>query len=453
MDSGASQYALAEGTRRRRQRTRALVASTVGTAIDWYDFALYSTAASLYIGKLFFPGKDPLLSSLAAFGTFFIGFLARPVGAAIFGRLGDRVGRKSTLIATLVLMALATFLIGLVPPYAVLGIWGGVLLIALRAVQGIAAGGEWGGAVLLTVEWGERRNRGFLGAWPQLGVPAGTLLSHGAIQASTLWLGVNSYWGWRIPFLASLVLLAVGLYIRLGVLETPVFTGLLETRKTERMPLVTVFKLHWREVLLTSLMGTSVLSASYLFGTFILTYGVTALRVAQPVMLNYTLVFYGLSLFTVLLFGYLSDRVGHKRMFILGAVALMLFALPYWGLMDTRLPALMLLASILAAPARDIMFGAQPSLLAESFTGRVRYTGASLGYQLSAVFGGGLAPIIALSLYRTYHSSTPIAFYMIGTAALAIVATALLRDRSRRDLAVEYDEPSAGEPTLAPARA
>ena len=429
--------------RNRRQLTRAVIAATVGTTIEWYDFFLYGFAASLVLGKLFFPMKDPTAGTLLAFATYFGGFAARPIGAAIFGHYGDRIGRKATLIATLLLMGTATFLIGLVPPYAEIGIAGGVILTVLRLLQGIGVGGEWGGSVLLSVEWGQRGRRGFFGSWPQFGVPAGLLLGYGALQGFTLWLGTDSYWGWRIPFLLSMLLVLIGLYIRLGILETPVFARLLEERRIERVPVASVWRKHWREIILSALMRTAEQAPFYVFTVYVLNYGTSVLKFRQAEILTFTLVAAGVSLFTVPLFGYLSDVVGRKRLYMIGALTMLLFSFPYWAMLDSRVPALVLLAILLSLPIHDIMYGPLATLIAESFTGRLRYSGASLGYQLASVTAGGPAPLIALTLYSTYKSSLPIATYMFACAAVSLGAVALLRERSKQDMAIEYDDPAA----------
>jgi len=436
----------------RRQRRRALIASTVGTSIEWYDFLLYGNATALYLAPLFFPQKNPVLSVLAAYGTFLIGFLVRPVGAAFFGNLGDRLGRKATLIVTLLVMGVATFLVGLVPTYAEIGIWGGLILFGLRILQGFGLGGEWGGSVLLTVEWGGRRGRGFLASWPQLGVPVGLLLGYGALQFFTLTLGQHSYWGWRIPFLLSIVLVGVGLYIRLGILETPVFARLLEERRIERVPVVQVIRRDWREVVLCFMLRAGETAPALIFQTFWLTYATTILGLKQAAVYNYVIVAALVSLAAIPLFGHLSDRFGRKRMYLIGAGVMLLFALPYWALINTKATVLMLLAVVASFVVQDLQYAPQAAVMAESFTGRRRYSGASLGYHVGAALWSGTAPIIALSLLNNFHSSTPIALYMMATAAVSLVACALLRDRSGADMSVEYDDvqPSLAAPASSP---
>ena len=443
--------AAAEATTR-GQLVRAVVASTVGTSIEWYDFFLYGSAAALVFGAQFFPNTDPLSGQLLAFGTYFVGFVARPIGAAIFGHYGDRIGRKATLVATLLLMGLGTFLIGLVPPYATIGLWGGILLTILRALQGIGVGGEWGGSVLLSMEWGSRnRNRGFIASWPQFGVPVGLLLSNGILALTTALTGPSfGAWGWRIPFLISIVLVGVGLWIRLGVLETPTFVRLLEERRTSRVPVAEVLQRQWREVLLACLIRTGQQAPFYIFVTFVLTYATRTLGFSNQEILNDVLLYSTVSLFTVPFWGYISDRIGRKRMYIIGAVIMLLYCWPYFALLDTRAPALVLLAVIASAVVHDMQYGPQAAFIAEAFTPRLRYSGASLGYQLASVTAGGPAPLIAVALLAQFGSSTPIVIYMMVCALISVVSAAALRDRGRQlDISEEYEETTA--PSTRPA--
>jgi MFS family permease len=436
------------GSASREQLTRAIVASAIGTTIEWYDFFLYGTAASLLIAQLYFPKQDPVVGQLAAFTTYFGGFLARPIGAAIFGHYGDRVGRKYTLIITLGLMGLATALIGLVPTYSSIGVAGGIILTILRFIQGIGVGGEWGGSVLLAVEWGGHKRRGLIGSAPQWGVPAGLVLAIGSEALMSVIAGPQGYlqWGWRIPFVASVVLLAVGIWIRLGILETPVFARLLEERRVEAQPLVEVWRLHWKEIVLTALIRTGQQAPFYIFTAFVLTYLTKTIKAAtQTQALSWLLIASVISLFTVPFWGWLSDRAGRKRIYIIGAVVMALFSIPYFLLLDSKLPGLMMLAIALSLPVQDMQYGPLASFTAEAFTGRVRYTGASLGYQLASVTAGGPAPLIATWLLSFKLGSMPIAIYMILCAVISVVTAAILRERSRQDMAVEYDDEDSPE--------
>jgi len=428
-----------EAEHQRAQLRRALIASTIGTSIEWYDFFLYGSAAALVLNSQFFPQNDPSTGILLAFGTNFVGFIARPVGAAIFGHYGDRIGRKATLVMTLLLMGIGTFLVGLVPPYAVIGVWGGILLTVLRALQGIGVGGEWGGSVLLSMEWGQRSGRrGFIASWPQFGVPVGLLASIGMLALVTALTGPNFVtWGWRIPFLFSIVLVAVGLYIRLGVLETPVFTRLLEQRKVAAAPVAEVLQKNWREVLLTCLIRTGQQAPFYIFWTYVLVYATGALQLQRQEVLNDTLIASVVSLFTVPLWGHMSDIWGRRRTYMIGAAAMALFAWPYFALLDTRVPLLVLLAIVAAPVVHDIQYGPQAAFIAEAFPPRLRYSGASLGYHLASVTAGGPAPIIAAYLFAQFGSSFPIVVYIIICALISLWSAAVLPDRGKVDIDVE----------------
>ncbi len=437
----------------RQQLTRAVIASTVGTSIEWYDFFLYGSAAALVLNQQFFPNVDPTSGVLLAFGTNFVGFLARPFGAAIFGHYGDRIGRKATLVMTLLLMGIGTFLVGLVPPYASIGILGGVLLTILRALQGIGVGGEWGGSVLLAMEWGARTGkRGFIASWPQFGVPVGLLLSNGMLALVAALTGPNfATWGWRIPFLISIVLVGVGLWIRLGILETPVFTRLLEGRRLAAAPVAEVLQRNWREVLLTCLIRTGQQAPFYIFWTYVLVYATSTLQMQRQDVLTDTLIASGVSLVTVPLWGYLSDRFGRRRTYMFGAVAMALFAWPYFALLDTRIPGLVLLAIVLAPVVHDIQYGPQAAFIAEAFPPRLRYSGASLGYHLASITAGGPAPIIAAYLLATFGTSLAIVAYIIVCALISLWSAAILPDRTRADIDVEEEAVPAAAAASAPA--
>jgi len=426
---------------RRRQVRRAVVASTVGTAIEWYDFFLYGTAAALVFPKLFFPKSDPLAGLLIAFATQAVGFAARPVGAAIFGHYGDRIGRKAALIATLLMMGLATTAIGILPDYATIGIWGGILLTLLRVLQGIGVGGEWGGSVVMSMEWGSKERKGLVASWPQVGVPIGLILGNGALLFFSQVAG-NGFltWGWRVPFLLSLVLVAVGLYIRLGILETPSFARLVQEKRIEKQPVLEAIKKGWREILLSMFIRLSEQAPFYIFTAFVLAYGTATLKLSRDFMLLCVFAAAGLSLVTIPLAGYLSDRIGRRFVYTVGIVLVAVFAFPYFALLDSRMASLVFLGVVLSLIPHDLQYGPQASLIAESFTGRLRYSGASLGYQLASVIAGGPAPLIATALLATYHSSTPIAIYIILCAVVSLVAIRLLPDRQRLDHTVEFDE-------------
>jgi MFS family permease len=420
----------------RRQLRRAVLASTIGTAIEWYDFFLYSTVTGLVFAKLYFPRADPFVGTLEAFGVYAVGFVARPIGAAIFGHYGDRLGRKAALITTLLLMGIATFLVALVPGYEHIGIWGGILLTVLRFIQGVGVGGEWGGSVLLAMEWAQtNRHRGFITSWPQFGVSAGLFLSNLAVLAVSAVSGDQFLtWGWRVPFLLSIILVALGLYIRLGILETPVFVRIVAERRIVRAPVLEVLRRNLREIVLTALCRMAEQAPFYLFTAFVFAYGTGVLHLQRDFLLRSVLAAATLSFVSVPFFGHLSDRFGRKRVYMLGAAVTGVFGFAYFALLDTRVPALVALAIVLSLVPHDMMYGPQAALIAESFPARLRYSGASLGYQLSSVIAGGPAPLIASSLMGRYHSALPIAGFICGCAIVSLIATAMLEDRTNQDI-------------------
>jgi metabolite-proton symporter len=420
---------------RKRQIVRAVVAAAVGTSIEWYDFFLYGVAAALVFPQKFFPGSDPYTGSLLSFSTYFVGFAARPVGAAIFGHIGDRVGRKSSLIATLLLMGISTACIGLVPGYDRIGIWGGVLLTIFRALQGIGVGGEWGGSVLLTAEWGEGRRRGFLTSWTQFAAPAGMVLANGALAAMTAISGDAFLdWGWRIPFLLSFVLVGIGFYIRTGILETPVFARIQSEGRVERTPVGQVLRHNWREVILTALLRTGQQTPFYIFTTYVLSYGTQVLGFSRGLLLNFVMLQALVSMCDIPVLGHLSDVAGRRRMTAIGGFLMIVFPFVYFSLLDTRSVWLVFLAIFVALPVQDLQYAPQAALIAESFPGRLRYSGASLGYQLASISAGGPAPIVALWLFQRYHTSAAVAAYMSASAIVSLIALRLLPDRSAHEL-------------------
>ena len=433
-------YALTPDQHNRELR-RAVIAATVGTTIEWYDFLLYSTMAGLVFGKLFFPNEDPYTATLSAFGIYFVGFVARPIGAFIFGHYGDRIGRKSTLIVTLVLMGISTFLVAFLPGYAVIGIWGAVLLTVLRLIQGIGVGGEWGGSVLLSMEWARHNHeRGFLSSWPQFGGPAGLFLANLAVLIFSKMSGDQFLnWGWRIPFAFSIVLVAIGLWIRLRILETPVFRKLVQENKIERAPIVEVCRKQWGTIILGALARTSEQGPFYIFTAFIFAYGTTVLHASRDLLLAGVLAATCLSAFAIPFSGWASDRIGRKRMYILGAAAMGVWGFVYFGLINTGSATLIFVAMMFSLIAHDMQYGPQAALIAESFTPRLRYSGASISYQLASITAGGPAPLIATALFAAYKSSTPIAIYILITAIISIVATCFLKDYTGKDVSAEYD--------------
>ena len=424
----------------RLQLRRAVIASTIGTAIEWYDFFLYSTLTGLVFAKLFFPKSDPWVGTLESFAIYAVGFVARPVGAAIFGHYGDRIGRKSTLIATLLLMGTATFLVALVPTYQSVGIWGAVILTILRFIQGIGVGGEWGGSVLMSMEWARAdHTRGLVASWPQFGVPSGLFLANLAVLTFSQMSGEQFLsWGWRIPFALSLVLVGVGLYIRLGILETPTFTKLAAEKRIERTPILAVIREHPREILLSALARLAEQAPFYIFTAFVFSYGIGTLHVSRTLLLTAVLTASMLSFVSIPSFGYLSDVIGRKKMYMIGAAVTGVFGFIYFGALGTGSAAIIFLAISLSLIPHDMMYGPQAALIAESFTGRLRYSGASLGYQLASVIAGGPAPLIATWLFRTFHSGAAIAVYIALCAIITLAATAAMTDYTGKDISGEY---------------
>ncbi len=424
-----------------RQLRRAVIAASVGTTIEWYDFFLYSTMAGLVFGKLYFPNSEPLAATLNSFGIYFIGFLARPVGAAIFGHYGDRIGRKSTLIATLLLMGISTFLVAFVPTYSSIGIWGAVLLTVLRTLQGIGVGGEWGGSVLLSMEWARHnRERGLLASWPQFGVPSGLFLANLAVLAFSQMSGdAFITWGWRIPFALSIVLVAIGLWIRLGILETPVFQRLVNERKIEKAPMLEVCKKQPGSMILSALARMSEQAPFYIFTAFIFAYGTGTLHVSRDLLLTAVLVAACVSFFTIPISGHISDLIGRRKMYIIGAAATGIWGFVYFAMLNTGSASVIFLAIVLSLIPHDMQYGPQAALIAESFTPRLRYSGASMGYQLASIFAGGPAPLIATALFAAYKTGYVISVYILLCAVVSIVATLLMKDYTGRDVSAEYD--------------
>ena len=437
----ATTYAPLTDAEHSAQLRKAVIASTVGTAIEWYDFFLYGTAAGLIFGKLYFPNQNPLSATLLAFGTYFIGFVARPVGAAIFGHYGDRTGRKATLIATLLFMGIATFLVAFVPTYETIGIWGAVILTILRALQGIGVGGEWGGSVLLAMEWSRTQGqRGLVASWPQFGVPCGLLLANLAVLVFSAWSGDQFLvWGWRIPFALSIVLVGVGLWIRLGILETPVFQKLLDDDKIEKAPIFEVIKKQPKEIILSALLRLSEQAPFYIFTAFIFSYAVGTLHMPRNFILTAVSVAALVSFVTIPLSGHISDLIGRRKMYLIGVVSVGLFGFLYFGMVDTAIPSAVFIAIVLSLIPHDMQYGPQAALIAESFTPRLRYSGASLGYQLASIIAGGPAPIIATALFATYHSGYAIAVFIAGCAVVSAVAAAYMPDYTGKDISAEYE--------------
>ncbi|HEY2539890.1 MAG TPA: MFS transporter [Stellaceae bacterium] len=424
----------------RAQLRKAVIASTVGTTIEWYDFLLYSVVTGLVFGKLFFPKSDPLVGVLQAFAVYTVGFIARPIGAAIFGHYGDRIGRKAALIATLLITGLATFAVAFVPGYAAIGIWGAVILTIIRFIQGIGVGGEWGGSVLLAMEWARTdKHRGFIASWPQWGGPAGLLLANLAVLLVSALSGDQFLvWGWRIPFMLSIVMVGVGLYIRLGILETPVFRRIVAEERVERAPALEVIKRQPKQVILSACLRMAEQGPAYIYLAFVFAYGTQVLHTSRDFLLSSLIVAGLVSFVTIPLAGALSDRFGRKRIYLIGSVATGIFGFIYFAMLNTMVPSWIFLGIILSFVPHDLMYGPQAALIAESFTPRLRYSGSSIGYQLASVIAGGPAPLIATALLAATGSGYAIAGYIAFCAVVSIIATMMMPDHTGRDISREH---------------
>ena len=419
---------------------RVVLASFIGTAIEWYDFFLYGTAAALVFNRLFFPDLDPIAGTMAAFATYAVGFFARPLGGVIFGHFGDRVGRKSMLVTTLMLMGIATFCVGLLPTYGQVGVLAPVLLVALRFVQGLGVGGEWGGAVLMVVEHADKRRRGLFASWVQAGVPVGLLLATGVFSIfSRMPEAAFLAWGWRVPFLLGILLTGIGFFIRLHVLESPLF----EQAKSEgavskmaaKLPLLEVLRTHRRNVLLA--MGARLSENAFfsIFTVWALTYATQKLCMARSTVLNGVLLGSAAQLVAIPFFGSLSDRLGRRPVYLGGAIFLLALAFPFFWLMDMKSTPLVWTAIVIGMIGHAAMYGPQSAFFSELFGTRTRYTGVSLGYQLAAPFAGGLAPLIASALLGwSGGNAWPIALYLIAMSAVTICSVLLAAETNRQDL-------------------
>ncbi|WP_166827652.1 MFS transporter [Brevibacterium limosum] len=413
---------------------RAKWGSFIGTAIEWYDFYLYGTAAALVFNQVFFTDFDGPTGTLLSLMTFSAGFVARPLGGIVMGHFGDRIGRKSMLVLSLMTMGIATTLIGFLPTYATIGIWAPFLLVLLRVIQGFGVGGEWGGAVLVAVEHAPKTKKGLAGSWPQVGVPVGLFMANAVFMIMNFIIGPEEFvaWGWRVGFLGSALLIAVGLIIRLKMEETPDFAEVKETAQVAKFPIAEMFRTQWRRLLLAAGVKISQNAIFYIITVFVLTYVGESLGMSDDVALAGVMIACVISVFSLMFFGWVSDQFGRRRTYLFGAIASAVFAYPMFALMDTRNVVLIAVAIILAFIFHDAMYGPQASFMTEMFETKVRYTGTSLGYQFASTIAGAVSPVLAVYLLQVGNDRPwLVALYMIGVSIVSIVATILSPETHR----------------------
>ncbi|WP_225734938.1 MFS transporter [Pseudoclavibacter endophyticus] len=435
----------------RSMQRRVAFTSTLGTTIEWYDYFIYAAAAALVFAPQFFPSEDPVTGLLASFATFAVGFIARPIGGLVMGHFGDRVGRKSMLVLSVLLMGVGTVGIGLLPNYEAIGVLAPILLVFLRLVQGFGVGGEWGGAVLMTVEHAPRAKRTFYGSLVQMGVPLGIILSNLAfiLVLNVIEPDAFAAWGWRLPFLVSALLVVVGLVIRLRVTESPTFAKLRDTQAVKRFPLLEMLARHWKPLILASFASIAAPALGYLVLVYMITYGTTQLELPQLTML--WLVVGGAAWWTIVigLSAQLADKIGRKPVFAGGALLVIVTAFPFFWLVDTGSPGLILVAFLLATTAVGGMAGPQAALVASLFPSSVRYSGASTAYQVGSILGGAIAPLVATALLEWSGTSMSIATYMAVIGLVSFVAILFVRNGAMRS----FDDDEVAVPAMTDARA
>ncbi|MED3789207.1 MFS transporter [Peribacillus frigoritolerans] len=421
----------------KKQMRRILIASLVGSSIEWFDYFLYGTVSALVFNQLFFVNEDPTIGLLLSYASFALAFFIRPFGGVIFSHIGDRIGRKKTLVLTLSLMGVATFGMGLLPTYQAVGIWAPILLITLRLVQGLGIGGEWGGALLLAVEYAPAEKRGLFGAIPQMGVTIGMLLGTVALSIMTL-LPENAFmtWGWRIPFIFSALLVFFGLWIRKGIDETPSFKKVKESGEVPKLPIVETLKNYWREVLIA--VGAKVVETApfYIFSTFVVSYATANLGFSRTATLTAVMIATIITTILIPIMGNLSDKIGRKKLFIGGTIGMALFAFPYFWLLQQKSVLLLIVATVIGlgviwAPITAVL----GTMFSEIFDAKIRYTGITLGYQIGAALAGGTAPLVATALLNRFNNSyVPVALYIIFASVLSLAAIWAVKDRSNQKL-------------------
>jgi metabolite-proton symporter len=421
----------------KKQTNRILIASLVGSSIEWFDYFLYGTVAALVFNQLFFVTEEPTIGLLLAYASFALSFFIRPFGGIIFSHIGDRIGRKKTLVLTLSLMGVATFGMGLMPTYQAIGVWAPILLIGLRLIQGLGIGGEWGGALLLAVEYAPPEKRGLFGSIPQMGVTIGMLMGTIALWLMTMLPEeIFMTWGWRVPFLLSALLVIFGLWIRQGIDETPDFKKVKESGDIPKLPIVDTLKYHWREVLIA--IGAKVVETApfYIFSTFVVSYATTNLGFSRSATLAAVTIATVITTILIPIMGSLSDKIGRMKLYVAGTVGMILFAFPYFWLIHQGSVPLLIVATIIGlgiiwSPITAVL----GTMFSEIFDARVRYTGISLGYQIGAALAGGTAPLVATALLVSFDNSyVPVALYIIFTAVISLVAIWAIKNRRNQQI-------------------